>query len=125
MRHIVWNFNCGFYQEGSLVLKRRHIAVNYLKTWFIPDLIASFPYVWLLDLDFDFTQANASSDIREILKSNLWVSQSHQLLRILRILRFFRILKLLRVFKLRYLIDKVSKDAALFKLGFHSLRFSS
>lgn len=32
-------------------MKRMDIIVNYLKTWFIPDLLASFPYNWVLDLE--------------------------------------------------------------------------
>ena len=32
---IILNFNTGFYQRGNLVLKRRAIAENYLKNWFM------------------------------------------------------------------------------------------
>ena len=31
---IVLNFNTGVYQRGNLVMKRKAIAKNYLKTWF-------------------------------------------------------------------------------------------
>ncbi len=43
---IVVTFNTGFYKKGYLVMKRREIVINYLKTWFLIDLIASFPYTW-------------------------------------------------------------------------------
>jgi hypothetical protein len=27
-------------------MSRKEITINYLKTWFFVDLIASFPYTW-------------------------------------------------------------------------------
>jgi hypothetical protein len=47
----VINFNTGFYRKGVVVMKRRDIIFNYLKTWFWLDLIASFPYNWVFNLD--------------------------------------------------------------------------
>lgn len=41
-------FNAGYYEQGGLVLKRRMIVLNYLKGWFLIDLIASFPYMWVV-----------------------------------------------------------------------------
>lgn len=32
-------------------MKRRDIIVYYLKTWFLIDLLASFPYSWFINLD--------------------------------------------------------------------------
>ena len=29
-------------------MKRRHIMCRYLKTWFALDLLASFPYAWVI-----------------------------------------------------------------------------
>jgi hypothetical protein len=48
---IVINFNTGFYRKGVVVMKRRDIIFNYLKTWFWLDLLASFPYNWVFNLD--------------------------------------------------------------------------
>jgi hypothetical protein len=48
MIDIVITFNTGFYKKGYLVMKRKDIIKNYLKTWFWIDLIASFPYTWIL-----------------------------------------------------------------------------
>ena len=42
------SFNTGFYKKGYLVMKRKEITKNYLKTWFVLDLLASFPYEWVI-----------------------------------------------------------------------------
>ena len=55
MIDIVITFNTGFYRKGYLVMKRKDIIINYLKTWFILDLLASFPYNWV------FTDTSSSS----------------------------------------------------------------
>ena len=38
------NFFTGYYQNGIVVMDRKHIALNYIKTWFFPDIVSSFPY---------------------------------------------------------------------------------
>jgi hypothetical protein len=48
---VVINFNTGFYRKGVVVMKRRDIIFNYLKTWFWIDLLSSFPYNWVFNLD--------------------------------------------------------------------------
>ena len=48
MIDIIVNFNTGFYKKGYLVMKRKEIIKNYMKTWFFMDLLASFPYSWIL-----------------------------------------------------------------------------
>lgn len=49
MLDIVVTFNTGFYKKGYLVMKRKEIIINYIKTWFILDMLASFPYSWVMD----------------------------------------------------------------------------
>lgn len=49
MCDILVNFNTGFYKKGYLVMKRKEIIKNYVKTWFFLDLLASFPYSWIID----------------------------------------------------------------------------
>ena len=51
LANIVITFNTGFYQKGIVVMIRREIVANYLKTWFLLDLIASFPYNWVFDFE--------------------------------------------------------------------------
>lgn len=45
------NFNTGFYRKGVVVMKRREIVFNYLRTWFILDFLASFPYSWFINFE--------------------------------------------------------------------------
>lgn len=51
MLDIIVTFNTGFYKKGYLVMKRKDIVKNYLKTWFLIDLVASFPYSWVLGVN--------------------------------------------------------------------------
>jgi len=50
MVDILFSFNTGFYKKGYLIMKRRDIIINYVKTWFLMDLLASFPYSWVFKL---------------------------------------------------------------------------
>ena len=53
MLDILITFNTGFYKKGYLVMKRKEIVKNYLKTWFFLDLLASFPYSWVFNTNDD------------------------------------------------------------------------
>jgi len=53
-------FNTGFYKKGYLVMKRKEIIKNYLKTWFFLDLLASFPYSWVMSTD-DTTETDTTT----------------------------------------------------------------
>ncbi len=53
MMDIIVTFNTGFYKKGYLVMKRKDIIKNYLKTWFWVDLIATFPYSWVIGISDD------------------------------------------------------------------------
>ena len=45
MIDILVNFNSAYYDNnGNLVKDRKTIVSNYLKTWFLLDFIASFPF---------------------------------------------------------------------------------
>ena len=41
---ILLQFNKGYYDKGALILYRPYIVRSYIKTWFLLDLLASFPY---------------------------------------------------------------------------------
>ncbi|CDW82005.1 UNKNOWN [Stylonychia lemnae] len=101
MMDIIVTFNTGFYKKGYLVMKRKDIILNYIKTWFILDMLASFPYSWVMDNDKD--EENDSSSGKS---NNSKVSKAPQLLRLIRIVRFLRFLRLLRVLKLKKLLYK-------------------
>ena len=50
------NFNCGFYNQGNLVMNRKQIVKCYLKGWFFFDFISSFPYSFIFDtIEFDLS----------------------------------------------------------------------
>lgn len=42
------SFVTGYYHHGNLVMLKKKVVLNYLKTWFTADLLASFPYNWVL-----------------------------------------------------------------------------
>jgi len=84
---IFFSFNTGYYKRGELIMNRRRANMHYLKTWFLLDLFASFPYEDLINL-------NGLTDELENYR------QLTRLARIIKIFRFIRILKLLRVLKL-------------------------
>jgi hyperpolarization activated cyclic nucleotide-gated potassium channel 2 len=64
MIDIVVTFNTGFYKKGYLVMKRKDIIMNYIKTWFILDMLASFPYSWVMT-DSDNTDTTTSTGIKK------------------------------------------------------------
>jgi hypothetical protein len=41
--------NTGFYREGAIVMTRGEIVFDYIKSWLLLDLLATFPYSWVLD----------------------------------------------------------------------------
>ena len=97
-------FNTGFYKKGYLVMKRKDIILNYIKTWFILDMLASFPYSWVMDNDDESEETDDGTTTKKINTSK--VSRAPQLLRLIRIVRFLRFLRLLRVLKLKKLLYK-------------------
>lgn len=96
---ILVNFNSGFYKKGVLVMSRKEIIFNYLKTWFALDMLASFPYSWFINFDSydDTSEAN---------------SKTPQLLRLLKFMRFIRILRLLRVLRLQRIFIRLEENVA-------------
>jgi hypothetical protein len=38
------NFFTPFYSKGVLVIDKKSIAMHYIKSWFILDIVTSFPY---------------------------------------------------------------------------------
>ena len=44
MTDILVCFNTGAYIDGALVMRRKDSMLHYIKTWFLLDILASFPY---------------------------------------------------------------------------------
>lgn len=84
------NFFTGFYEKGILIMDRKSICKKYLMTWFILDIISSFPFS-IIEL------ANNNNTSSKALKST-------NLLRILRLTKYARLIRLIRFFKLNKLV---------------------
>ena len=98
---IIANFNTGYYHKGVVVMKRHKIIINYLASWFLIDVIATFPYEYTIEIIL--TDGNNSNSSLE------QYSEAPQLLRMLKLIRFLRILRLLRVMKLKKLLYKLEE----------------
>ncbi|OMJ95537.1 hypothetical protein SteCoe_1141 [Stentor coeruleus] len=82
---VLINFNTCYYEiTGKLITGRKKISVNYMKTWFIVDLISSFPI--------------------QLFEDSVVTSSNHylRLIRVNRIYRLFSLFKLLRFMKTAY-----------------------
>lgn len=44
---LLTKFLSAYYEKGVLILDRKLIIINYFKSWFILDLLSSFPYSFL------------------------------------------------------------------------------
>ena len=53
------NFVTGYYKRGNVIMKRGPIMKRYLRTWFLIDLVSSFPYSWIVhDNKIEYWPAN-------------------------------------------------------------------
>ena len=48
MVDIVLSFITGYYKKGNVIMKRGPIIKHYLRTWFLLDLVSTFPYSWFV-----------------------------------------------------------------------------
>lgn len=48
MVDIFFNLVTGYYKKGNLIMKRNLIIRHYIRTWFVIDILASFPYNWII-----------------------------------------------------------------------------
>ena len=86
---IILSFFSGFSRFGITVLDRRIIALKYLKSWFLLDLIAAFPTELILDLKTRVDYPKTFEDYNDYK-------------------RLFLLFKLLKVLKVRVFIQKFS-----------------
>ena len=89
---IFLNFNTGFYDKGLLVLDRHRIFLHYIKSWFIFDMIASFPYEYAIHNE-------ATQSVID--------NSSYQVLGAVKFLRFIRVFRFIRIFKLKSIFIKM------------------
>ena len=83
----------------SRLWKENKIIKNYLFSWFVLDLMASFPYQFTIELVFT---NNPNSSVNSL-------SMAPRLIRIIKIVKFLRILRLLRVLKLKKVLYKLEE----------------
>eukprot|EP01083_Nonionella_stella_P078910 216228_1 len=98
---IVLNFHTAYfdkYDHLRVVTNKRHICKNYLKHWFIIDLITCIPFQFL----FDPAHFNGSSHGD--------MSGEFDYIKILRIFRLFRIIKILRFLRMLRIFDTFMKQ---------------
>ncbi|OMJ79109.1 hypothetical protein SteCoe_20931 [Stentor coeruleus] len=80
-------------------MKRKEIIKSYMRLWFWIDIVATFPYSWLIEGVYDNNNASTGST------SSIY--NAPKIIRIIRIVRFLRILKLLRLAKLKKILIKL------------------
>ena len=49
------SFLTGYYKKGNIIMKRGPIVRHYMRTWFVIDLLATFPWSWFFaDRNIDY-----------------------------------------------------------------------
>lgn len=109
---ILVGFNTGYYDKGVLIMNRRHIALRYLESTFVFDLISSFPVflgLCVMIISYPHFLTNPES----------WVHQKElNLICTLKLLRFYK----LHIFE-RRLFDMTASDQLNFVLSITKLLF--
>lgn len=91
---ILVSFNTGIVKEGMLILSRKKIAINYLKGWFMVDLISSFPFSMIIEDDYFDIYVSDFNKLRAI-----FILRIIKLNRLIRLVRLIKIIKLKAVFR--------------------------
>lgn len=91
---LIQGFFVGYFLRGELVLEHKSIVKNYLRTWFIVDMIVVVPE-WAMIL-FVYALGSYSN-------TNVW-----GIGRVAKIVRVARVLRLLRLLKLKQFLNFVS-----------------
>jgi len=86
---MIQSFSLAYYHQGELVTDRRRIIINYLRTWFLLDLLVVLPEWILIFIGYKETKDLVG------------------LGRILRLRRAFRIARFARLFKLSNIINAI------------------
>ena len=77
-------------ERTTLIFDHKRLAINYLKSWFILDLLACFPFQLLGNLSFPGMADTTSNS---------------ELLRLARLPRLYKLIRLLRMFKMLRLLS--------------------
>lgn len=107
--------NCvtAYYKKGNLVMKRNLVFHRYLRTWFVPDLLASFPYGLLYNFDKGGEEIFGDPSAPQWNKFDDGTMGSYDimddigsLLKLLRLIRFVRLFRVVKFFKKRKFLNK-------------------
>lgn len=103
------NFFTSFYQGNLLIDKKKFIAINYLKGWFILDLLSVLPILIIINPYLYFTLDNNISNYNLLEYYNYFrfTTNKSKVLSYVRIIQVIRFLRLLRIFRLKGYIIKV------------------
>ena len=101
MCDIALSFLTGWDRQGFVVRDFRSIAINYLRTWFLPDLAGSFPF------DIVISAALSSN------KPSGTISSSN----FLRAFKLMRMLKLIRAVKFMNKLNKIKQQDGMESFG--------
>mmetsp|Transcript_84502 Transcript_84502/g.272383 ORF Transcript_84502/g.272383 Transcript_84502/m.272383 type:complete len:394 (-) Transcript_84502:599-1780(-) len=93
MIDIFFNFFVGFYlKDGRVEMRMRKIALQYLRTWFVFDMVVVSADIILEIMD---RMGNSATDLVRVGKGA----------RMVRVTRAFRLIRLVRLLKLMYVIE--------------------
>jgi hypothetical protein len=106
---IFMNFRTGYYDtRGVLVIKYSTIAKNYLKTWFVLDVVTCLPVSYVM----------------MIIKNNTESAGAGKEVRAFKILRLLKLGKLLRVARIIRIINRYQEELRKFMAAFGSIILS-
>lgn len=107
MLDIFFNLNFSYYDiTGKPVVSRRKIVCKYLKSWFLVDLVSSFPF-------YLFTDSRRDSILQSI--------KTIKILRYLKVVRFLRLLKFVKRYFPQKLRNRTNAHFVKFKSNFERL----
>jgi hypothetical protein len=87
---IVVNFMTGIYHNGSLIMRQSSIAVQYMKSWFVLDIVATVPWDRVFEAYFGTGNTSGAGNASSLLK----------------MAKFSRLIRLFRLAKLQALLQR-------------------
>eukprot|EP00928_Gymnodinium_smaydae_P081769 TRINITY_DN65231_c0_g1_i1.p1 TRINITY_DN65231_c0_g1~~TRINITY_DN65231_c0_g1_i1.p1 ORF type:complete len:884 (-),score=128.84 TRINITY_DN65231_c0_g1_i1:83-2734(-) len=100
---MILSFTTGYYHGSLLIMKRKRITQNYLRTWFVLEFASLFPWEDVFAL-FAMDEVLADDDGR---------GQQTTFLRVLKLGKLMRVLRLLRLAKISALIKRLQSNGIL------------
>ena len=104
---IVLNFVTGYENnDGETILNGRLIAINYLKSWFAIDLLASLP----IDFSIKMAEGTFACTLRDDCDGSGGLNENATFFKLFRILRLTRLMKLLRLARVGRILEKYQDE---------------